>query len=113
MAKKSFKTGLENLIQRTNVSDDGPVLPQRHGPADTGSHKPKSTQAGCLPGESRVTYILNEELQEKIKDIAHHQKLTIKEAVTHAFTFFIQAYERKHGPVEPRPAKPTLSDYMD
>ena len=44
----------------------------------------KSSEIGTKPGETRATFILNEEQLESIKALAHWERVSIKEVLSQA-----------------------------
>lgn len=62
-----------------------------------------SKAQNCKPGESRVTYIVTEELQDKVKKISHWTGASVKEVVNRALTEYVATYEKKRGPLKPIP----------
>ncbi len=65
-------------------------------------HEPSKAQ-NCKPGESRVTYIVTEELQENIKKISHWTGASVKEVVNRALSEYVATYEKKRGPLKTIP----------
>lgn len=58
----------------------------------------------CRPGESRVTYIVTDETQEKVKRLSYHKGASVKEVVNRALSEFISKYEKAMGgPLKPIP----------
>ena len=56
-----------------------------------------SAEHWTMPGEGRKTYIVNTELANKINEIAHQERTSIKNVVNMAFTSHVAAYETKNG----------------
>lgn len=54
------------------------------------SGKPKSTQQGLPDGWTRATFIVNQQLNEKIKALAYWERVTVKEIVHEALTNYLQ-----------------------
>ena len=65
----------------------------------------KESQRGVKDDETRATFIVNEELLEKLKAIAYWERIQIKEVVNKAFSEAINKYEKKNGPVKKIPNK--------
>jgi len=59
----------------------------------------KSSQEGTKAHEIRATFIINQELLDKIKAIAHWDKKLIKEVVDTALQESVSKYEKKHGEI--------------
>jgi hypothetical protein len=63
----------------------------------------KSVQKGLKTGETRATFIVQEEDLEKIKAIAYWDRRNIKDVINAAFAAFIDAYEKKSGKIQAIP----------
>lgn len=95
MAKRSFTEGLDSLIP----AGGGKVgRPLKHVHEIT-----KSTKEGLPESEIRATFILREDTLAKLKAIAHWDRKKIRKVHTEAIEAYISAWEKKHGPVQPKP----------
>ena len=56
-----------------------------------------SAEHWTMPGEGRKTYIVNTDLANKINEIAHLERTSIKNVVNMAFTSHVKEYEIKNG----------------
>lgn len=65
----------------------------------------KSSQEGTKEGETRATFIINETILEKVKDLAYWERVTIKEVVNTALEEAIAKYEKKNGEIKTTPKK--------
>ena len=65
----------------------------------------KSSQEGTKENETRATFIVNEDLLEKLKAIAYWDRVLIKEVINTALEDAISKYERKNGDIKPIPKK--------
>ena len=65
----------------------------------------KTSQIGTKENETRATFILNEQLLEKIKAMAYWHRVQIKEIAHHAFADAIEKYEKWNGPIAPIPPR--------
>ena len=65
----------------------------------------KSSQEGTKENETRATFIINEELLEKLKAIAYWDRVLIKDVVNTALLESIAKYEEKRGVIKPIPKK--------
>jgi hypothetical protein len=63
----------------------------------------KSSQEGTKENETRATFIVNEELLEKLKAIAYWDRILIKEVLNTALQEAVTKYEKKNGAVKPIP----------
>jgi hypothetical protein len=96
MSKKNFTGGLSSLL------GDQPEKPKRGRPVTQTKEITKSSQEGTKENETRATFIINEELLEKLKNIAYWERLLIKEVVNSALVEAVAKYEKKNGVVKPK-----------
>ena len=99
MSKKNFKGGLNSLL------GDQPEKPKRGRPVTQTKEITKSSQEGTKENETRATFIINEELLEKLKAIAYWDRVLIKDVVNTALQESIAKYEKKSGDIKPIPKK--------
>ena len=99
MSKKNFTGGLDSLL------GERPQRPKRGRPATSTREITKSSQEGTKEGETRATFIVKEELLEKLKAIAYWDRKLIKEVVTSALEEAVNKYEKKNGEIKPIPKK--------
>jgi hypothetical protein len=99
MSKKNFTGGLNSLL------GDQPDKPKRGRPVTQTKEITKSSQEGTKEKETRATFIVNEELLEKLKAIAYWDRKLIKEVVDKALQDAIGKYEEKNGDINPIPKK--------
>jgi len=99
MSKKSFTGGLDSLL------GDQPQRPKRGRPATSTREITKSSQEGTKEGETRATFIVKEELLEKLKAIAYWDRKLIKDVVASALEEAVNKYEKKNGEIKPIPKK--------
>ena len=99
MSKKNFTGGLSSLL------GDQPEKPKRGRPVTQTKEITKSSQEGTKENETRATFIINEELLEKLKAIAYWDRSLIKEVVNNALQEAVVKYEKKNGDIKPIPKK--------
>ena len=99
MSKKNFTGGLNSLL------GDQPEKPKRGRPVTQTKEITKSSQEGTKENETRATFIINEELLEKLKAIAYWDRVLIKDVVNTALQETIAKYEKKNGDIKPIPKK--------
>jgi hypothetical protein len=100
MSKKDFAGGLNSLL-----GEMPDRLSKRGRPKTQTKVVTKSSQQGTKENETRATFILNEDLLDKLKAIAYWERVFIKEVVNAALEEAIAKYEKKNGPVKPLPKK--------
>jgi len=97
MSKKNFTGGLNSLL------GDQPDKPKRGRPVTQTKEITKSSQEGTKENETRATFIVNEELLEKLKAVAYWERRLIKDVIASALEETVAKYEKKNGPVKPIP----------
>lgn len=99
MSKKNFTGGLNSLL------GDQPEKPKRGRPKTSTREITKSSQEGTKDKETRATFIINEELLDKLKAIAYWDRVLIKDVVNTALQDRVDKYEEKNGDIKPIPKK--------
>ena len=99
MSKKNFTGGLNSLL------GDQPEKPKRGRPKTSTRVITKSSQEGTKENETRATFIINEELLDKLKAIAYWDRVLIKDVVNTALQDTVAKYEKKNGDIKPIPKK--------
>jgi len=98
MSKKNFTGGLNSLLGDNDK-------PKRGRPKTSTREITKSSQEGTKENETRATFIINEELLEKLKAIAYWDRVLIKDVVNTALQEAVAKYEEKNGVIKPIPNK--------
>jgi len=99
MSKKNFTGGLNSLL------GDQTEKPKRGRPVTQTKEITKSSQEGTKENETRATFIVNEDLLEKVKAIAYWERLLFKEVINKALEETVAKYEKKSGAIKPIPKK--------
>ena len=99
MSKKNFTGGLNSLL------GDQPEKPKRGRPVTQTKEITKSSQEGTKENETRATFIINEELLDKLKAIAYWDRVLIKDVVNTVLQETVAKYEKKNGDIKPIPKK--------
>ncbi len=99
MSKKNFTGGLNSLL------GDQPEKPKRGRPVTQTKEITKSSQEGTKEKETRATFIVNEDLLEKLKALAYWDRVLIKDVVNTALQEIVVKYEKKNGDIKPIPKK--------
>jgi len=99
MSKKNFTGGLNSLL------GDQTEKPKRGRPVTQTKEITKSSQEGTKENETRATFIVNEDLLEKVKAIAYWERLLFKEVINTALEETVAKYEKKSGAIKPIPKK--------
>ena len=98
MTKKNFTGGLSSLLGDNEK-------PKRGRPKTSTREVTKSSQEGTKENETRATFIINEELLEKLKAIAYWDRCLIKDVVNTALQDVVAKYQKKNGDIKPVPKK--------
>ena len=99
MSKKDFTGGLNSLL------GEQPEKPKRGRPVTQTKEITKSSQEGTKEKETRATFIVNEDLLDKLKAIAYWDRVLIKDVVNTALQEIVTKYEEKNGDIKPIPKK--------
>lgn len=99
MSKKNFTGGLSSLL------GDQPEKPKRGRPKTSTKEITKTSQDGTKEFETRATFIINEELLEKLKAMAYWDRVLIKTVINTALQDAVAKYEKKNGVINPIPNK--------
>jgi len=83
MSKKDFSGGLNILLGE----DKAPETTKRETPK---REIIKTSQKGCKPGETRATFIINEDTLENLKALAWYERKTIKQVLNEALQGYIK-----------------------
>jgi hypothetical protein len=102
MSKKSFTAGGLNTLIGTDKPEQKKVGVGR--PKTQFKKISKSSEEGTKENETRATFIVNEALLDKIKAVNYWQREGLfKNTIENALTAYVNAYEKKHGSIKPRP----------
>ena len=99
MSKKNFTGGLNSLL------GDQPEKPKRGRPVTQTKEITKSSQEGTKENETRATFIINEELLDKLKAIAYWDRVLFKDVLAQALLEYLVIKDPK-----PRPKDVRLKD---
>ena len=104
MSKKNFTGGLNSLLGETYT--DKKETTKKVGRPKTQFKKiTKSSQEGTKENETRATFIVKEELLDKLKAIAYWDRVLIKDVINKALQDAIDKHEKKSGDIKPIPKK--------
>jgi hypothetical protein len=89
-SKKDFSTGAAAIFSST--SNPGAKDNNEPGAGSAISEEVTSTKKGLKLGETRRTYILNEDIAEDLDRIAFWERTTIKDVVNEAVKDYVNRY---------------------
>jgi hypothetical protein len=96
MSKKTFVGGLGSLL------GDQPEKPKRGRPKTQTKKVLSSSQEGTKENETRATFIINEELLDKVKALAYWDRILIKDIVNKVLEEEVNKRKPKPRPEEVR-----------
>jgi hypothetical protein len=99
MSKKTFTGGLNSLLGEATPQPQEETR-EKGRPSSKGKATGKTSEAGCREGETRATFILSEELLDKLKAVAYWKRSLIKEVLVEALEGYLSSEE-----VKPRPER--------
>ena len=101
MSKKDFTGGLDSLLGGVSLQPSKKV----GRPKTQFKEITKSSQEGTRVNETRATFIVNEEVLEKLKGIAYWNRDLRKEVIHDALLEAVNKYEKKKGIIKKIPKK--------
>ena len=102
MSKKNFSGGLSSLLGENNKEVKATKVGR---PKTQFKEITKSSQEGTKENETRATFIVNEELLDKLKAIAYWDRVLIKDVINTALLDAVTKHEKKNGDIKPIPKK--------
>lgn len=117
MSKKNFTEGLNSLlgdkiepnkkkIRLATEKQEPPQIRSKRGrPVTQNKEITKSSQVGTKENETRATFIVNEELLDKVKAIAYWERELIKDTINRALQVAADTYIKKNKILKPIPKK--------
>jgi hypothetical protein len=102
MNKKNFSGGLSSLLGENNKEAKATKVGR---PKTQFKEITKTSQEGTKENETRATFIVNENLLEKLKAIAYWDRLLIKDVINTALLDAVEKHEKKNGDIKPIPKK--------
>ena len=106
MSKKNFTGGLSTVLGESSKSKSRSSEKVVRGRPKTNFKTiTNKAQVGTKEGEIRATFIVREDLLEKLKAIAYWDRTLIKEVVDKALEEAVVKYEKKNGAIKPIPNK--------
>lgn len=99
MSKKNFSGGLSSLLGESSITVAPEVIEKPK------KEIKKTSQEGTKENETRATFIVNEDLLEKIKAVAYWERLLLKDVINTSIEDYITKYQKKFGDIKPIPNK--------
>ena len=92
VAEEPFKVTIHEIIELPNEIVESPAA----APIS-------SVKRGLKGSETRATFIVDENLLEKLKAVAYWERLNIKDVINDTFINYLEAYERQNGEIKAIP----------
>ncbi len=109
MAKKNLINAdmLLATPKRQDESRSFAEMPVAVAPVQPVAPQPEvaSIKKGLKNDETRATFIVREDLLEKLKAVAYWERLNIKDVINEALDRYVGAYERQNGDLKDVPKK--------
>jgi hypothetical protein len=102
MAKKNFSGGLNSLLGEPTQAEQFSITEK---PKAAKKEITKTSQIGTKEKETRATFIVQEDLLEKMKSLAYWDRVLIKDIINQALEEHITRYEKKNGEIKAMPKK--------
>ena len=108
MAKKSFSKEIESLLKQSVApttllldpsKEQRPVETEKR-PVGRPRRKTSTSQNGLPVGETRMTFLIDEEQQEKLKYISFRERMSIKQIMSEAIQDYLNRYEEMYGEID-------------
>lgn len=100
-AQDSLTGGKTSPEKNSTAAKAEVVERKKPGRPRTSTKVPKdTTEEGTLEGEKRATFIVKEDQLEKLKAVAYWERSKIKDVMSAALEKYLEAYEKKNGPVK-------------
>jgi hypothetical protein len=96
---------LEESKNKSTLLGDQTEKPKRGRPVTQTKEITKSSQEGTKENETRATFIIKEDLLDKLKAVAYWDRMLIKDVINTALTTYIDNYEKKRGRISIEPIK--------
>lgn len=108
MAKKSFSKNIDLMIKQHqySVAESLIQVPKKETPQEekrpVGRPRRKSStsQNGLPIGETRMTFLIDEDQQEKLKYISFRERMSIKHIMSEAIQDYLNRYEEMYGEID-------------
>jgi hypothetical protein len=100
-----YSAMLEESKNKSTLLGDQTEKPKRGRPVTQTKEITKSSQEGTKENETRATFIIKEDLLDKLKAVAYWDRMLIKDVINTALTTYIDNYEKKRGRISIEPIK--------
>lgn len=107
MSKKTFTSSTStilNKVQETQVREETRKEQEEvQSPRQMGrprNRRTSTSQQGLRDGLTRMTFIISQEKQDKLKFISYNERLSLREILDEAIEDYLNKYEEHTGPIK-------------
>lgn len=108
MAKKSFSKNIDLMMRQHQYASAESLIqvPKKETPVEekrpVGRPRRKSStsQNGLPIGETRMTFLIDVDQQEKLKYISFRERMSIKQIMSEAIQDYLNKYEEMYGEID-------------
>ena len=105
--KKSFKASTEMILTKVQESQNNEETKKQgtdsrdlRGAGRPQNRTTSTSQQGLRDGLTRMTFIVSQEKQDKLKYISYFERLSIRQILDEAIENYINNYEQQVGPIK-------------
>lgn len=91
------------LSQQQFIAPTIAVQPEVETNSASAKESISTVKKGLKVNETRATFIVDENLLEKLKAVAYWERLNIKDVINDAFQSYIDGFEKQYGIIKPVP----------
>lgn len=106
MAKKTFTSSTSTILNRVQESQNKGETKKEGGESQDlrqagrpRNRRTSTSQQGLRDGLTRMTFIVSQEHQDKLKYISYNERLSLREILDEAIEDYLNKYEEQAGPI--------------
>lgn len=103
MGKKTFTTSTSTIltkVQEARVEEQTKQTEDSRQMGRPRNRRTSTSQQGLRDGLTRMTFIVSQEHQDKLKYISYNERLSIREILDEAIEDYLNKYEEQAGPIQ-------------
>lgn len=107
MAKKTFTSSTSTILNRVQESQNKGETKNGGGESQDlrqagrpRNRRTSTSQQGLRDGLTRMTFIVSQEHQDKLKYISYNERLSLREILDEAIEDYLNKYEEQAGPIK-------------
>lgn len=105
--KKTFTASTGEILNRVQApqvkeetKDTGGEAQEANKVGRPRNRRTSTSQEGLRDGLTRMTFIVSQEKQDKLKHISYFERLSIREILDEAIEDYLNKYEQQVGPIK-------------